>query len=231
VACPAVAAATLHYVDPVNGVDNPAAGGGTGACAYKTITYALTQATGQINLAPGTYSNASGEAFPITLTGTQSLNGTSGVVVEGNGATNAYTIDMQGTSNSVNGFAVVNSAVTGSTMCIHGGPNCDGVVTNMDISHCAFAFFVTSNQFGFVGNNIHDMGNSGTRYLNGLVLDPAGGVSVAVSGSVTNNTFSGPAAEIGDIDCAGIDVSTFGSGNRDNGADVSCSECMYCPFH
>ncbi len=160
----------------------------------------------------------------------RSLNGTSGVVVEGNGTGNTYTIDMQGSSNSINGFAVVNSGVTGGTMCIHGGPSCNAVVTNMDISHCAFAFFVSSNSFGFVGNSIHDMGNSGTRYLNGLVLDPAAGTSVDVGGNIVNNTFSGPPAEISDIDCAGTESATFGNGNRDNGANVSCDSCMYCPF-
>ncbi|MGF1517724.1 MAG: S-layer homology domain-containing protein [Nodosilinea sp.] len=77
-------------VDPSRGVDEPS---GRPHLPYKTLTAALGAAQGNtlIKLAPGTYSAATGERFPITLpdgvmiTGQETTQG-QGVVVTGGGA-------------------------------------------------------------------------------------------------------------------------------------------------
>ncbi|MFO0595497.1 MAG: Ig domain-containing protein [Myxococcaceae bacterium] len=69
VRCPAVAPQDVHYVDGLKGADDTAHGGGPGVCALKTITYALTTATDQIEVEGAT----TGEAFSLQLTGRQKL--------------------------------------------------------------------------------------------------------------------------------------------------------------
>jgi hypothetical protein len=232
VACPVAPASAAHYVDPVSGVDNASAGVGTGACAFRTITYALTQATAQINLAPGNYTVASGETFPIVLNGTQSLNGTRAAILKGNGPASAeYTVSMQGSANTINGFTLINSGLTDFTTCVQTASSTEGIVTNMDISGCPIGL-AAKTTFQFIGNNVHDMNNTTNMYLAGVLVDPGGGSMADIAGQFVNNTFtiSTPAYN-GDIACTASDEATRGSGNRDNGADVKCEGCMYCPFH
>jgi len=82
-------AATVLYVDPVRGSD---AGAGTAQAPLKTITQALAiaPASSVIQLAPGTYSAASGETFPLRLQPGVTLQGSAesqgqGVVIRGGG--------------------------------------------------------------------------------------------------------------------------------------------------
>ena len=59
--------ATLIYVNPASGTDAP--GAGTESTPYRTIAYALRQATPgtYVQLARGSYTESSGEVFPLTL--------------------------------------------------------------------------------------------------------------------------------------------------------------------
>jgi len=84
--------AKVIYVNPATGQDNPSAGA-TEAAPYKTITFALTQAQPGtiIRLAPGNYTQESGETFPLLLK--------SGVVLQGDESTKG-----QGTLISGAGF-------------------------------------------------------------------------------------------------------------------------------
>lgn len=82
------AGATDHYVDAVYG--NDANGGTSTADAWRTITRALTSASGgdEIHIAPGTYDTALGEVFPLQA-GTNHLWGTAGsarTLIDGGGA-------------------------------------------------------------------------------------------------------------------------------------------------
>jgi hypothetical protein len=63
------------WVDPTLGTDDLDHGGGPGAAAFQTITYALQHATATIHLGAGTYAAATGETFPLVLTGDQTLAG------------------------------------------------------------------------------------------------------------------------------------------------------------
>ncbi len=74
----AAAGAQTYHVDPLNGVDD-ATSNGSPANPYRSITFALTQQTGpsiHLKLAKGTYSQATGEVFPIFLAGTVTIEGT-----------------------------------------------------------------------------------------------------------------------------------------------------------
>ncbi len=99
------------------------------------------------------------------------------------------------------------------------------------ISGCPIGL-AAKTTFQFIGNNVHDMNNTTNMYLAGVLVDPGGGSMADVAGQFVNNTFtiSTPAYN-GDIACTATDEATRGSGNRDNGADVKCEGCMYCPFH
>ncbi|GAA6618964.1 DUF1565 domain-containing protein [Scytonema sp. NUACC26] len=75
------------YVDPVMGND---ANSGTRSNPYRTLTRALkaTPSAKMIQLAPGTYSSASGEVFPLVIP--------DGVIVLGNEATKGKGISISG---------------------------------------------------------------------------------------------------------------------------------------
>lgn len=75
------------YVNADSGNNDSA---GIRGAPFKTITYALTRTTagGKVCVAPGTYSSASGEVFPITVpvkVTLRSLEGPAGTVIEGGG--------------------------------------------------------------------------------------------------------------------------------------------------
>src|SRR5436190_9647131 len=82
--------ATDYYVDVVSGSD--AASGTSAGTAWKTLTFASSNAssgsTNTIHVAPGTYSSASGEIFPLQFAG-QNLVGDAGsaaTILDGGGA-------------------------------------------------------------------------------------------------------------------------------------------------
>lgn len=80
--------ATLLYVNPASGTD--AAGAGTEVAPYRTIAYALQQAKPgtYIQLARGSYTQASGEVFPLTVP--------SGVTLRGEEAEKGQTVAIIG---------------------------------------------------------------------------------------------------------------------------------------
>jgi len=88
--CSASVFGTDFYVDVVNG--NDANSGATAATAWRTITHASVSATigsaTTIHIAPGNYSVATGEAFPLVFEG-QALVGDAGslaTVIDGGGS-------------------------------------------------------------------------------------------------------------------------------------------------
>lgn len=85
----APATATVIYVNPATGTDNPGTGT-TSATPYKTISFALSQAQSGavIQLAPGNYNQESGESFPLLLK--------PGVTLRGDEATKGQAILITG---------------------------------------------------------------------------------------------------------------------------------------
>jgi len=82
---------TVVYVNPATGVDKAESSGNTEASPYRTITYALSQAQPNTvsQLAPGSYTDKSGEVFPlalkqgVTLRGDESTKGLTTLIAGG----------------------------------------------------------------------------------------------------------------------------------------------------
>ncbi|EAW33404.1 DUF1565 domain-containing protein [Lyngbya sp. PCC 8106] len=85
--------AQIIYVDPVNGVDGETSG--NQALPFRTITSALQNAKSgvTVQLAPGTYSQQTGEIFPISVP--------NGVVLQGDASNNGQNVVITGGGNFV----------------------------------------------------------------------------------------------------------------------------------
>lgn len=86
-----VPASAIIYVNSATGADSARVPGNTEAAPYRTITYALNQAQPNtvIQLAPGSYTDKTGEVFPlaikqgVTLRGDESTKGQTTVITGG----------------------------------------------------------------------------------------------------------------------------------------------------
>lgn len=124
------ATATVIYVNSATGTDSPGAGK-TEANPYKTITYALNQAQSNtvIQLADGSYTDKTGEVFPLDLKPQIILRGTPAdkgqkVLIAGGGtyisptfARQNITIEAQNNS-TITGVTVTNPNTRGTAVWI-----------------------------------------------------------------------------------------------------------------
>ena len=133
--------ATLLYVNPASGTDAP--GVGSEAAPYRTIAYALRQATPgtYVQLARGSYTEASGEVFPltvptgVTLRGEESEKGQT-VAIIGGGNLVSPTFARQnvmlqaGKDTEIRGISVTNPNTRGTGIWIES--------VNARIQNCTF---------------------------------------------------------------------------------------------
>ncbi|WP_413161300.1 DUF1565 domain-containing protein [Capilliphycus salinus ALCB114379] len=124
-----VQAQQVIYVDPVNGVDSDTSG--NNANPFRTLTYALQKAQPgvTVQLAPGTYSQQTGEIFPISvpdgvvLRGEASNNGQNVVIIGGGNfvsptfARQNVTLRTQGNSQ-ISGVTVTNPNTRGTALWV-----------------------------------------------------------------------------------------------------------------
>ena len=222
--CCAPAASAAHFVDPVAGVD-AADHGESGACAYKSITFALAHATGTINLVPATYS---GETWPLTLNGVQSIAcnpsgaGRATIKMASNPSSATSVITVAGTQNLVsdciingNSFPVfcVDLTTSGASA------STPTTLTNLDLGFCMDgSVIVEANVINvrLQSSTIHDGGF-------GVVVD---------SGSAPfflNNTFT--TGNGTDYICQDNGTGPNGAGSTDvSNGFITCSHCLNCPF-
>lgn len=182
-----VGANTL-YVNPETGQDSSDAGSSE-AKAYKTITYALKQAKPGtvIQLAPGTYSQESGEVFPlaigqgVTLRGDESTKG-QGILIVGSGNFISPTFARQNIAilaqneSAIGGVTVTNPENRGTGVWIE---TSNAVVSNSTFTNSVReGVFVTGKANPKIENNV-------------FIQNKGNGVSVAKSaqGEVRNNLF------------------------------------------
>ena len=179
--------ATLLYVNPASGTDAPGAGAET--APYRTIAYALSQAKpgAYVQLARGSYTQASGEVFPLTVP--------AGVVLRGEEAEKGQTVAIIGGGNIISPtFAQQNVTLqAGKDTEIRGisftNPNTRGTgiwveSVNARIQNCTFnrnnreGVFVTGTANPVVADNVFTQ-NGGN------------GISVAnrATGEISNNVF------------------------------------------
>ncbi|MFQ4139648.1 S-layer homology domain-containing protein [Nodosilinea sp. PGN35] len=156
-------------VDPTRGVDEPS---GRPHLPYKTLTVALGAAQGNtlIKLAPGTYSTATGERFPITLpdgvmiAGQESTQG-QGIAIAGGGpGTGAATVALviQGQSQ-LRGVTVQNPQGIG-ILIDSGAP----LVRACRLSQCRVGLQVSGVALPLVAKTVvNDCGDRGLSFADG----------------------------------------------------------------
>ncbi|QLE55614.1 DUF1565 domain-containing protein [Nostoc sp. TCL26-01] len=180
--------APVIYVNPATGVNT--AGAGTSATTpYKTISFALNQAQPGtlIQLAPGNYSNETGEQFPlivptgVTLQGDESNRG-QGVLITGGGFYTSRTFARQditilaGNGTTIAGLTVTNPNQRGTGVWVES--------TNPTIKNNTFTNSVRDGVFVTGTGNPKIEGNI-------FLQNKGNGVSVARSaqGEIRNNLF------------------------------------------
>jgi hypothetical protein len=218
-ACAAPSASVGWFVDQARGTDDPQHGGAAGACAFKTITYALTVATGPVFVAAGTYSSASGETLPFVLGGHQGLF-CKNATLRGeatHGSTRANLV-LQGTANAVNGCTIVGNAKSGACIIVASDGSGGGHdLESLDVSSCGDAAVrVQGTQVTIANSSFYDS----ARGVVWEATDPTGDLD---GNWFDNNTDV-------DIACTGADTSVTGTGNQDGAGVMSCAGCSMCPF-
>src|SRR6266542_2421713 len=231
VACPVPATTSeLHYVDPMYGTDDANHGGAYGHCGYKTLTYALAHATGQIALRTATYSPQSGETFPIVLRGQQALlcnfSNASPATIQGKGKYDKILIDVsvafEGTQNSLYNCVIDGGGGNGYCLDVFSSGSTfpqTHIVTGANIGNCGGTAVLVENG----RNNLSIQSSTLHNSLVGVFW--AGSNAGA---SMQNNSFS---ANTTDIQCSGTDTGVTGSGNHGaTGGSPICTRCGNCPF-
>jgi hypothetical protein len=197
------------WVDPELGADDLAHGGAPGTSAFRTITFALAHASATIHLDDGTYAAASGEQFPLVLTGGQALEGDPGLGahIAGNGAlsigtpTNPLdtTIALSGDDNRVEGCDVTttDSNPDWSPACVRITTSGPHVIRASDLHDCPIAIDLG----GQAGITISDV--------------TTGDVSGATAGNCLNDV--GDNVTVVDFSCRSSNDWVFGCGSNFSG--------------
>ncbi len=217
--CPAVADEDPHYVDGAKGTDVAGNGGASGACAFRTMTYALAHSKGTLRVAGGTYPTPS-EPIPLLLQGTQGVDcpsdGSAVFVNQYNYGPQGL-LSLSGTANFIRACTIQGRDSGGFAI---GVTSSGATLTPHRIEDCQFI-----DAFGeaiYVSKNVANLRidrNSFTRGNTGVLLDSG------TSGvSLTANTFSGTSR---DLFCYGA---TVGGGlNTSGGGPIICAMCPFCP--
>lgn len=185
----APAGMTMVYVNPMASNSQDAPGAGTSEAPYRTIAYALKQATPGtiVQVAPGTYSQQTGEVFPlmiprgVVLLGSEADRGQS-VVITGGGQNISPTFARQNMTiwiekdAEIRGVAVSNPNVRGTGIWIEAG--------NPLIQNCTF---MSSHREG-----IFVTGTGNPKIVSNVFFKNGGnGISLAskAKGEIRNNVF------------------------------------------
>jgi hypothetical protein len=227
--CPGPGIGELHFVDPANGTDDLNHGGNFGSCGYKTLTYALAHATGQIALQTATYSPST-ETFPIVLHGVQQIlcqyTTASPATISGKGL---YTpieenisVAFEGTQNAL--FSCVVNGGGGIGYC---------VVVNSNGSAFPQTHAIEGSNIGNCGGSAVEIEDnmSNISIDNSTLHDSLLGTFWAgtnTGGNMSNNTFTNNTT---DIQCQNADLGVNGSGNHGSvNGKPSCVTCGHCSF-
>lgn len=179
--------ATLLYVNPASGTDAP--GAGSEGSPYRTIAYALRQATPgtYVQLARGSYTQASGEVFPlvippgVTLRGEEAEKGQTVAIIGGGNLISPsfarQNVTLQaGKDTEIRGISVTNPNTRGTGIWIES--------VNAKIENCTFN---RNNREG-----IFMMGTA-NPVITGSVFTQNGGNGISVAnqatGEIKDNVF------------------------------------------
>jgi parallel beta-helix repeat protein len=181
--------ATVLNVNSTTGTD--AVGGGSATAPFKTIAFALAQvkagAPTVVQLAPGSYTSATGETFPlklkpnVTLLGDEATKG-QGILIQGSGALSTKALGVQQATMSLDknsvlrGVTVTNLARRGTGVWVE---STNPVIANNTFTNTdREGIFITGQGTPVIGSNIFIKNNgNGISTMN------------AAAGTVTNNLF------------------------------------------
>ncbi|MBD1845677.1 DUF1565 domain-containing protein [Cyanobacteria bacterium FACHB-63] len=182
---------TVLYVNPTTGSDQPTAGK-TDAAPYRTITFALQQATAGtlIQLAPGNYTEQTGEQFPIVLKPGVVLRGDenskgANFLIQGSGLTPSKVFGNQNATiraangGEIRGVTVTNTVTRGTGIWVE---DVDCIIAN--------STFTNSNREGIfiVGNSNPVVTDSVFTKNSGNGLSITGGARGTIRSNVFNDT-------------------------------------------
>jgi hypothetical protein len=220
--CAPPTAGSTVFVNAAEGTDVPGNGGAPGACAYASIGYALTQATGEIRL---TFEDYTTETFPLVLTGAQWINcpfdqdNNNRPRISGSGLYNGVTavVVFEGSTNEVDDCELdaANTADYGVIVAsaAMGG---DHVLDHVVISNAVLD-----------GVWVNDLGDRLTVEDESMITGNGGyGVNFAApdkQGSFDNSTTAGNTA--GGVNCAALSPQVEFQG----GTLGTCTGCQNCP--
>jgi hypothetical protein len=218
--CPVVSATAGSYVDGAQGVDDVSHGGGPGACAYRTITFAIAHAIRNVSVAAGTYSAAAGETLPLVLTGRQAIL-CNGATIAGQGVYDSTraTIVFGGTANVVQGCQVVGDDQPGACVLVESDATKSGhLLEAVDVSHCGDAAVrIEGTLVDVEDSKLHDS-DRGISW------------SCCVVGDMSNNTYSNNVFDDIACDDGDPDDGVGGTNNTDGTVAATCTGCGNCPF-
>ena len=180
---------TILYVNPTTGNDQPSAGK-TDAAPYRTISFAMQQASAGtvIQLAPGNYTQQSGEQFPIVvkpgviIRGDENTKGAN-ILIQGSGKTLSKTFAEQnatmrvGNGSEIRGVTVTNTATRGTGIWVE---DVDCIIAN--------STFTNNNREG-----VFATGNSSPLVTDSVFTKNSGnGMSITsgARGTIRNNVFN-----------------------------------------
>lgn len=234
--CPPKGAASARaFVDPTAGADDADHGTAYGACAYKTLAFALENATGEIALQTATYTPVGvdgGAAAAFRLQGAQKLlckHQTAGRArLSGKGVfgTVQTVVAMTGGDNALIDCVVDGQGPTVPGYCIDvtasGTAAAPHRVKNTEITNCGNGSAINVEQdISYVvleGSNIHDHGGTGIFWIGNTA-----------GGDMTNNVFTNNGT---DVQCQTANPGLTGTGNTKGGGGniatcVGCSKCFF----
>ncbi len=224
--CPAPTPDGTRFVDHALGTDDDAHGTAGGACAFRTVAYALGHARNVIVLAPGEYSALTpADPPPYVLQGTQSLQGDLSdprlvVIKPVPASSNAAAVQFAGTRNGVD-------------HCLFEGPTGRGLMgieVDMSPADPALPHLVRQSEFRGMTWGVLSWKGGVSFDHNTFREAPNGAIEWAAGdapGSITNNDFI---ANGRDIACSTTSSLLVGSGNVRGGGSPICSNCAGCPF-
>ncbi|MBW4579231.1 MAG: DUF1565 domain-containing protein [Tildeniella nuda ZEHNDER 1965/U140] len=193
--------ATLIYVNPASG--NDASGGGSESNPYRTIAYALRQATPgtYVQLARGSYTESSGEVFPlnvppgVTLRGEESEKGQTVAIIGGGNLISPtfarQNVTLQASKDTeIRGVSFTNPNTRGTGIWVES--------VNPKITDCTFnrnnreGIFITGTGNPVISNSVFTQnGGNGISVANRAKGDISGnvfqntGFGLAVAGNAT----------------------------------------------
>jgi hypothetical protein len=227
------------FVDPVNGTDDTSHGNQAGACAYKSLPFALAHASNaMINLALATYTTPTGMNNFFTLSGTQGIDcdpsntGHPATLTGGNSdGSNSYTVVVAGSGNVIKNCIVTttNPNASNPNGCIHitgTGPAMNQIL-NTTVTNCGGMTLGAGTAITL------SAGVSPTKIANCTFTHVGNGVEIFDSAApahvLQNNTFD-TIVNNGIACFGGSDTAVTGCGSMYSSTTTQCSTCGNCPF-